>query len=61
MTRRVGVIINPERSALGDDVVRLLSDHGCVVTTAEPGSPDEMSDAIDELVDKLATAIAGVL
>ncbi len=50
MTRRVGVVVNPERSDLGDDVVRLLRDQGCDVTTAEPGSPDELPDAIDSLI-----------
>lgn len=60
MTRRVGVVVNPERSDLGDDIVRHLCDRGCDVTTAEPGSPDAIADAIDELVANGIDVLAAV-
>ncbi len=50
MSRRVGVVVNPERPELGDEIVHLLRGHGCVVTVAEPDAPDDLAAAIDSLV-----------
>ncbi len=58
--RRIGVIVNPERTEVSDEVVERLRSLGCRVTTAQPDSVDGLGDEIRRLVDQGVDAIAAV-
>lgn len=60
MTRRIGVVVNPERPDVGDRVVERLRELGCEVTATTPDTPDDLGAAIDEFVADGVDAIAPV-
>ena len=60
MTALVGVVVNPERSELGDRVVTRLRELGCEVISTTPDAADRLVDAIDDLLEQGVTTVAAI-
>lgn len=58
--RHVGVVVNPERTDVSDDVIQRLCSLGCTVTTARPGTPDGLRDEVSRLVADGVDVVAAV-
>ncbi|MEO6651790.1 MAG: diacylglycerol kinase family protein [Ilumatobacteraceae bacterium] len=59
-SRHVGVVVNPERTGVSDDVIHRLRSAGCTVTVARPDSPAGLRDEIARLVADGVDVVAAV-
>lgn len=57
---RIGVVVNPERIDLVDELVARLTDAGCDVTTARPDDAGGLGESVDELLAADVDAVAAV-
>jgi YegS/Rv2252/BmrU family lipid kinase len=58
--RTVGVVVNPERTEVGDAFVRSLHERGVSVRVEEPDRPDDLAHAVERLVDAGVDTVAAI-
>lgn len=59
-TRRLGIVVNPERVAVVDELLAHCSNMGVEAVTVEPDTPEAITDAVRDLCDRSVDAVAAV-